>query len=126
VDLKRPGRVDVKVPLLPTTTAQESIALIAALAKRYGLDLPRESLEPLAAQMPLLLTPGAAEALVVKAYRQSRTQNLPPLAAFTQCLVGYQNPVPADVMEFQMRIAIREATDLAFVPPSLRHFAAPT
>jgi hypothetical protein len=24
------------------------------------------------------------------------------------------------VLEFQMRIAIREATDMAFVPPSLR------
>ncbi len=38
VDLKRPGRVDVKVPLLPTTTQAESAGLIAALARRYGLD----------------------------------------------------------------------------------------
>jgi hypothetical protein len=126
VDLKRPGRVDVKVPLLPTTTAPESIALIAALAKRYGLDVSRDQLTTLSAQVPLLLTPGAAEALVVKAYRQSRTQNVAPLEAMQQCLVGYQNPVPADVMEFQMRIAVREATDLAFVPPSLRHFADST
>ena len=37
VDLKRPGRVDVKVPLLPTSTPAESAALIGALAKRYGL-----------------------------------------------------------------------------------------
>jgi hypothetical protein len=29
--------------------------------------------------------------------------------------------VPPDVLEFQMRIAIREATDMAFVPESLRH-----
>jgi hypothetical protein len=28
--------------------------------------------------------------------------------------------VPADVLEFQMRIAIREATDLNFVPPAFR------
>lgn len=125
VDLKRPGRVDVKVPLLPTTTVEESRALIGALAKRYGLELPADELTKLQAQLPLLLTPGAAEALVVKAYRQSRTQQLAPIAALTQCLTGYQNPVPADVMEFQMRIAVREATDLAFVPPSLRHFADP-
>jgi len=38
----------------------------------------------------------------------------------TACLLDYQNPVPADVLEFQMRIAIREATDLAFVPPQFR------
>ena len=36
VDLKRPGRVDVKVPLLPTSTQAESAALVGALAKRYG------------------------------------------------------------------------------------------
>ena len=66
--------------------------------------------------MPTLLTPGAAEALVVKAYRLSRTENLSSAAALEACLAGYQNPVPADVLEFQMRIAIREATDLAFVP----------
>jgi hypothetical protein len=125
VDLKRPGRVDVKVPLLPTTTVAESAALIVALARRYDLNLSREDLASIEASMPLLLTPGAAEALVVKAYRQSRTQKVEPLAALTQCLVGYQNPVPADVMEFQMRIAVREATDLAFVPPALRYLAEP-
>ena len=62
--------------------------------------------------MPTLLTPGAAEALVVKAYRHARTQNVAGGAALEASLVGYQNPVPGDVLEFQMRIAIREATDL--------------
>lgn len=125
VDLKRPGRVDVKVPLLPTATPAESGTLIGALAKRYGLEVAAEDLQRLEPKMPTLLTPGAAEALVVKAYRHSRTQNANPAAALEACLTDYQNPVPADVLEFQMRIAIREATDLAFVPPAFRHFASP-
>jgi SpoVK/Ycf46/Vps4 family AAA+-type ATPase len=123
VDLKRPGRVDVKVPLLPTSTPAESAQLIALLAKRYGLELAPEDLRRLEPRMPTLLTPGAAEALVVKAYRHSRTQNVPGGAALEASLVGYQNPVPADVLEFQMRIAIREATDLNFVPPAFRSMA---
>ncbi len=123
VDLKRPGRVDVKVPLLPTSSAAESALLIAALAKRYGLDLPSEALAKVEPRMPTLLTPGAAEALVVKAYRRSRTENIGAIESLTACLEGYQNPVPADVLEFQMRISIREATDLAFVPPPFRHYA---
>jgi len=123
VDLKRPGRVDVKVPLLPTSTPAESATLIGALAKRYGLQLADADLAGLESRMPLLLTPGAAEALVVKAYRRVRTENLQASAALEACLVGYQNPVPADVLEFQMRIAIREATDLAFVPPAFRKYA---
>jgi hypothetical protein len=123
VDLKRPGRVDVKVPLLPTSTVEESAQLIGLLAKRYGLALTPEDLTRLTPSMPVLLTPGAAEALVVKAYRHSRTAGVPGGAALEASLVGYQNPVPADVLEFQMRIAIREATDLAFVPPAFRALA---
>jgi SpoVK/Ycf46/Vps4 family AAA+-type ATPase len=123
VDLKRPGRVDVKVPLLPTSTPAESAQLIALLARRYGLELAPADLTRLEPRMPILLTPGAAEALVVKAYRHSRTQNVPGGAALEASLAGYQNPVPADVLEFQMRIAIREATDLNFVPPAFRSMA---
>ena len=120
VDLKRPGRVDVKVPLLPTSTPAESAQLIGALAKRYGLALEPADLARLESRMPTLLTPGAAEALVVKAYRHSKTQNVAGGAALEASLAGYQNPVPADVLDFQMRIAIREATDLNFVPPAFR------
>jgi hypothetical protein len=120
VDLKRPGRVDVKVPLLPTSTHAESAQLIGLLARRYGLELTAADLTRLEPQMPTLLTPGAAEALVVKAYRHARTQNVAGGLALEASLVGYQNPVPADVLEFQMRIAIREATDLNFVPPAFR------
>jgi hypothetical protein len=123
VDLKRPGRVDVKVPLLPTATPQESATLIGALAKRYGLPLAATELAALTAHMPTLLTPGAAEALVVKAYRHARTQNTSGAAALAASLLDYQNPVPPDVLEFQMRIAIREATDLSFVPPQFRALA---
>ncbi len=83
----------------------------ATLAKRYGLALEAYDFTRLEPQMPTLLTPGAAEALVVKAYRHARTQNVPGGAALEASLVGYQNPVPADVLEFQMRIAVREATD---------------
>jgi len=126
VDLKRPGRVDVKVPLLPTVTREESAGLIGALAKRYGLAIAAEEMRPLEPALPLMLTPGAAEALVVKAYRLARTERLAGAVALARCLEGYQNPVPQDVLEFQMRLAIREATDLTFVPEPLRHFAAST
>ena len=71
-------------------------------------------------ELPLLLTPGAAEALSVKVYRRFRTSGETPLDALKSCLVGYQPPVAPDVLEFQMRIAIREATDMQFVPESLR------
>jgi len=40
-----------------------------------------------------------------------------------RCLDGYQNPVAEEVLETQMRLAVREATDLSFVPEALRYLA---
>jgi len=122
-DLKRPGRIDLKVPILPTTTRTASRDLIAALARRYELLISPEEMQQLEPLLPTLLTPGAAEALIVKAYRVVRTQAVAATAALKQCLQGYQNPVAEDVLEKQMRIAVREATDLSFVPEALRHLA---
>jgi hypothetical protein len=45
------------------------------------------------------------------------------LKAIDACLTGYQAPVPESVLKFQMQLAVREATDLAFVPESLRGLA---
>src|SRR5690606_2663175 len=90
VDLKRPGRVDVKVPLLPTATVAESAALLNALLKRFGIAPGAEAMANL--PLPTLLTPGAAEALAVKAYRLVRTDELSPLDALARCLIGYQPP----------------------------------
>ncbi len=118
VDLKRPGRIDVKIPLLPTTTVKESAALLGAMFKRFDMACDAAKMQALA--LPILLTPGAAEALAVKVYRLHRTAKLSPIKALAACIDGYQAPVPRDVLEFQMRIAIREATDMAFVPPLLR------
>lgn len=121
VDLKRPGRVDVKIPLFPTTTPEESFGLIRALAKRRSVDIPADSLARLTPKLPLLLTPGTAEALAVKLYRQMRTtQSTDPVAILQSILTDYQPAVPPDVMQFQIQLAAREASDLDFVPPRFR------
>jgi len=91
-------------------------------ARRFDLEIPDAEMQALESQLPTMLTPGAAEALVVKAYRVSRTGNVGAAEALARCLVGYQNPVPMDVLENQIRLAVREATDLSFVPESLRHY----
>lgn len=122
VDLKRPGRIDVKIPLLPTSTEHESAGLLHALLKRLEVSPGVDELTKL--DLPLLLTPGAAEALAVKVYRRVRTENVGAIEAITHSLIGYQPPVPLDVLEFQMRIAIREATDMQFVPERLRSYGS--
>jgi len=70
--------------------------------------------------MPTLLTPGAAEALSVKIYRVARTGGCSVVEAVRESLQDYQNPVPLDVLETQIRLAAREASDLDFVPECFR------
>jgi hypothetical protein len=70
--------------------------------------------------MPLLLTPGAAEALVMKVYRQVRTSSSSPNEVLLECLTEYQNPIAPEVMQFQIQIAVNEASALEFVPTMFR------
>ena len=121
VDLKRPGRVDVKIPIFPTTNASEGFALIRVLAKRRGVELAESDFAAMESLIPKNLTPGAAESIAVKLYRSVRAEGLSPLDALRDTLDAYQNPVPADVMEFQIALAAREASDGDFVPETFRH-----
>jgi len=120
VDLKRPGRVDVKIPLFPTTSARESFELIRTLCRKRGLSFAEDDFSSAEALVPLLLTPGAAETLAVKIYRLVRTSGSNPLDALKMSLTDYQNPVPLETLEFQIRLAAAESSDLEFVPPAFR------
>ncbi|HRK29853.1 MAG TPA: AAA family ATPase [Tepidisphaeraceae bacterium] len=122
VDLKRPGRIDVKIPLLPTSTPREGFNLMRALCKRKGVLIPEEGFAELEPMIPHLLTPGAAETLAVKIYRTVRTATatLSAVDAAKACLEDYQSPVAREIIDFQIDIALREASDIDFIPPAFR------
>lgn len=121
VDLKRPGRVDVKIPIFPTATPSEGYRLVRALAKRRGVDLKEDIPENLSGDIPDLLTPGAAEALAVKIYRSLKTGAASADEALVAALRDYQPPVLLEVIRSQIALAAGEATDLAFVPERFRN-----
>jgi len=117
VDLKRPGRIDVKIPLLPAADSAEAYGLIRALCRQRDILLPEELPD---AAMPSLLTPGAAEAIAVKIARQVLTREISPADALTETLSDYQAPVSEEIMRYQIGLAVREATELRFVPEVFR------
>ena len=125
VDLKRPGRVDVKIPLFPSPSPEEGYRLIRALGRKHDLALPEEPSADLQKLLPEWVTPGAAESIAIKVYRLVKTKGLSAEAALRDCLDDYQNPVPKDVMDFQIGIAVREASDLDFVPGIFREAFLP-
>ncbi len=120
VDLKRPGRIDVKIPLFPTTDAKEGFDLIRNLCKKRGVDIQEDAFPALERLVRSLLTPGAAESLAVKVYRLVRTSSSKPVDALRACISDYQNPVPLETLEYQIRLAANEASDLDFVPARFR------
>jgi SpoVK/Ycf46/Vps4 family AAA+-type ATPase len=120
VDLKRPGRVDLKIPLFPAATPEEGLDLVRALARRYGLMLDDEALAALRSVIPPLLTPAAAETVAFRAYRTVKTRGTAPEAAVEDQLRAYRSPVPVELMELQIRLAVEEATDLSLVPEVFR------
>ena len=117
VDLKRPGRIDLKIPIFPTVTPEEGYQLLCSLAKRYELEFA-PSYEGIS--VPDLLTPGAAESIMVKVYRLAQTTKVPIMEALKQCLSAYQSPVLPEVMDAQIRLAIQETSDMEFVPEKIR------
>lgn len=122
VDLKRPGRIDVKIPIFPTTGPREGFQLIRALCRKRGIEIEEAQFPELEPLIPSLLTPGAAEALAVKVYRLVRTESHRPAEALKECLSDYQNPVPPEVMNFQIKLAVQEASDLDFIPSYFRSY----
>ncbi len=120
VDLKRPGRVDVKLPLFPTATPEESFSLLRALCGRHGIPLDDRDLAANRERLPLLLTPGAAEALALKIYRTTKTRGQSAAESLAGALADYQDPVPLETLRFQIALAAAEASDRSFVPAIFR------
>jgi hypothetical protein len=123
VDLKRPGRVDVKIPLFPTTAPREGFDLLSMLARKRGLLIPDTLFPTLESRIPPLLTPGAAEALVMNIYRQVRTTSSSIEDVLSVVLSEYQNPITSEVMAFQIQLAAGEASSIEFVPAAFRRKA---
>jgi len=121
VDLKRPGRIDMKIPLFPTTEPRESFELLRVLCNRRQLVLTEDDFHAVEGAVPVLLTAGSAETLAVKIYRIVRTEGRKPGEALRAALSDYQNPVPLDTLKFQIALAVNEASDLEFVPSPFRN-----
>lgn len=123
VDLKRPGRVDFKVPLFPTTTPEEGFQLLQAIARHRRVELPGASFGELKDRIPDLLTPGEVEALVTELRRRLATEPGSAVEVLQKLLANYLKPVPVEILLEQVRLAVRECSQAEFIPPRFRDLA---
>lgn len=94
------------------------------LPEKRGLAVPDSLFSSLESRIASLLTPGAAEALVMNTYRQLRTSSSSVEDVFSASLSEYQNPIASDVMAFQIQLAASEALAIEFIPPQFRRKSA--
>ncbi len=120
VDLKRPGRIDLKVPLFPTATPEEGFALLRALAKTQRIELPERLTPALRDLIPDLMTPGEVDALLADLKREVLTERVPAIEALKRCFRDYLKPVPLEIIRRQIELAVQECSKAEFIPERFR------
>lgn len=116
VDLKRPGRLDVHIPLFPPQTLEERRHLFKAMSRKVGVDpndlpdLP-ENCE---------LSGNEMEAILVRGLRRQALEG-GLLSDVVLALVEEFRPMAhQDHLEYMDLIAVKECTDEGFLPPRFR------
>jgi len=123
VDLKRPGRLDVHIPLFPPQSDAERQELFVAMARKVGL--PPEELP----ELPVGLDVGGneMEAIMVRAQRlfDLQGEGTRTLKEVLSDVVAQYRPVPhRRNLEYMDLVAVKECTDEAFLPERYRHLEA--
>jgi AAA+ superfamily predicted ATPase len=123
VDLKRPGRLDVHIPLFPPETDEERDELFKSLAKKVGISA--QSLPTLATGSTF--TGNEMEALLVRARRQFDLQDgkkKQTQKAIVEAIVADFRPMShRDKLELMDLVAVKECTDTRFLPARYRAMA---
>ncbi len=120
VDLKRPGRIDVKIPIFPAIEKEEALSLLRALCGKQKLKLADEEWEEMKPLLPEVLTAGGAEALAVKAVRLMKAEGRAPQEVLREVLETSSPPIPIETLKEQMRLAADESTESGFVSDAVR------
>jgi len=124
VDLKRQGRCEVHIPLFPPSTEESRREMFLALARKAGVAVAASGVPPI----PPGLSGADIESLVVSSIRRAALQKSlsPGPEIFREALAHFRAPEYGLEKELQELVAVREATDPAFIPEPLRNrYASP-
>jgi SpoVK/Ycf46/Vps4 family AAA+-type ATPase len=123
VDLKRQGRLDVHIPLFPPGDPESRHVLFAAMAKKLGMELPREELPhpPESEQVG----GNEMEGILVRALRIHETQDpgAPPRPLpeiIREVIADFRPSAHVERLELMDLLAVKEATDARFLPERFR------
>jgi len=120
VDLKRQGRCEVHIPLFPPQTPEERLDMFLAMARKNKMPVSAESVPAL----PEGLSGADLESLVIQSMRRAAVLGLPAPTPelIRETIEGFVSPNYSLQKELQELVAIRECTDLHFLPERFRPF----
>ncbi|HVT79331.1 MAG TPA: AAA family ATPase [Phycisphaerae bacterium] len=125
VDLKRPGRLDVHIPLFPPQNSDEMKALFTSVAGKFKFPLKAEEIPDMPAG--LQLAGNEIESLLVRVLRQyeladdSAGQAKPGLKGLLEGALKEVRPNPnTKKLEYMDLAAVKECTDNQFLPAVYR------
>jgi AAA+ superfamily predicted ATPase len=124
VDLKRQGRLDVHIPLFPPETAEERRALMLAVARKIKVPLTETDLPDLPERLEL--GGNEIEGILVRGLRTYELAPEPrrPLKEILQQVFRDSRPsAHTRKLEYMDLVAVRECTDLRFLPARYRDLA---
>jgi SpoVK/Ycf46/Vps4 family AAA+-type ATPase len=126
VDLKRPGRLDVHIPLFPPQTPAEMKGLFTSVAGKFKFPLKPEEIPDL--PPGLALAGNEIESLLVRVLRQWDLAD--PKPALKDLLVDAlkdARPNPnTKKLEYMDLAAIKECTDTRFLPDIYKNLTVDT
>jgi AAA+ superfamily predicted ATPase len=120
VDLKRQGRCEVHVPLFPPQTPEERLDMFLTMARKNKMTVAVDDVPAL----PEGLSGADLESLVIQSMRQAAVQGLatPTPELMKETVERFVSPNYSLQKELQELVAIRECTDLRFLPDRFRPY----
>lgn len=114
VDLKRQGRCEVHIPLFVPQTEEERREMFLAMARKNHMPVAAADVPPL----PAGASGADVESLVVQCLREAAIAGAekPTREMIAATVARFVTPNYSMQKELQELVAVREATDLAFVP----------
>src|SRR5690606_33680455 len=109
VDLKRPGRLDVHIPLFAPQTSEERGALMEAMASKVGLSLSAEELPNLGDNFDL--SGNEIEALMVRARRRQALSGTDLKQVLAELVDDFRPSAHRSHLEYMDLLAVKECTD---------------
>ena len=118
VDLKRQGRCEVHIPLFVPQSDEERREMLLAMARKNQVRLDAGSIPPI----PEGLSGADIESIVVQCVREAAIAGLagPTPEMLADTLTRFVSPDYSLQKELQELVAVREATDLRFLPPKFQ------